>query len=91
MTTGNEHAILSQPGEMEEVGLEVWGWQRSQVRGQGQILWGLALGGGDTPKLRDVVTQGGRGRYPNRELACVAASWGEDINGIFMLISIVRK
>lgn len=49
MTPGNEHAILNQPGETERVGLEVWGWQRSQVRGQGHLLWGLALDGRGHP------------------------------------------
>lgn len=66
-------------GRQKEIWLGVWGWQRSQVRGQGQLLWGLALDSRDTPKLRVVVTQGETRGDPNRELACVAASWGGDI------------
>lgn len=59
--------------------------QRSQGRGQSHLLRGLPLEGWGLPKLRDEVTgEGGGERFMGwgvlyRELACVAASWAEDI------------
>lgn len=56
------------------------GMQRSQVRGQSHLLRGLPLEAWGIRKLRDEVTgEGGGIGVPYRELACVAASWAEDI------------
>lgn len=64
MTPGNEHAILSQPVEREGVDIEVWGWQRSQVRGQGHLLRGLLLDGWGIPKIEGCGDTGGRRGTP---------------------------
>lgn len=79
-TPGNEPANLSQPQERNRVGLEVWGVAEvmgymSRSSPVGFWLW-MCTG---TPEIEGCGDTGGTRGYPNRELTCVAASWGEDI------------
>lgn len=61
---------------------KIWGCRGHRSGGESHLLRGLPLEGWGIPKLRDEVTGGEGGGcmgVPHRELACVTASWAEDI------------